>query len=290
MPTRPEPPPAHPGAPPPVLEAPSLGPEAPSPVPGAPPPARPETASVRPGEPTPARRPAAVLFDRDGTLIEDVPYNADPGRVRPVPGARRALDRLRRAGVPVGVVTNQSGVARGLVSPDALEDVNRRVEELLGPFAVWAVCPHGEDDRCACRKPAPGLVLHAAAVLGVDARDCVVVGDIGRDVEAARAAGARGILVPTPVTLPEEVAAAPEVAADLAVAVDLVLRPAPAFPDLPASPGAPAVPAAPESTALAPTAPISTAPASAASESTAPASPASIVPAATARADTEEPA
>ncbi|MGW0062032.1 HAD-IIIA family hydrolase [Streptosporangium sandarakinum] len=236
-----------------------------------------------------------MLFDRDGTLIEDVPYNADPGRVRPVPGARRALDRLRRAGVPVGVVTNQSGVARGIVSPDALEDVNRRVEELLGPFAVWAVCPHGEDDRCACRKPAPGLVLHAAAVLGVDARDCVVVGDIGRDVEAARAAGARGILVPTLVTLPEEVAAAPEVAADLAVAVDLVLRPAPAFPDLPASPGAPAVPAAPvpaapESTALAPTAPISTAPASAAAESTAPASPASIVPAATARADTEEPA
>ncbi|MFG1749925.1 HAD-IIIA family hydrolase [Streptosporangium sandarakinum] len=227
-----------------------------------------------------------MLFDRDGTLVEDVSYNADPGRVRPVPGARRALDRLRRAGVPVGVVTNQSGVARGLVSPDALEDVNRRVEELLGPFAVWAVCPHGEDDRCACRKPAPGLVLHAAAVLGVDARDCVVVGDIGRDVEAARAAGARGILVPTPVTLPEEVAAAPEVAADLAAAVDLALRPAPVFPDLPASPGAPAVPTSPAES----TAPVSTAPASAASESTTPASPASIVPAATARADTEEPA
>ncbi|WP_189250504.1 HAD-IIIA family hydrolase [Streptosporangium pseudovulgare] len=227
-----------------------------------------------------------MLFDRDGTLIEDVPYNADPGRVRPVPGARRALDRLRRAGIPVGVVTNQSGVARGLVGPDALEDVNRRVEELLGPFAVWAVCPHGEDDRCACRKPAPGLVLHAAAVLGVDARDCVVVGDIGRDVEAARAAGARGILVPTPVTLPEEVAAAPEVAADLAAAVDLALRPAPAFPDLPVPPGAPAVPARPAASAAS----TSTASTSTASTSTAPVSPASIVPVATARADTEEPA
>ncbi|MFF4777350.1 D-glycero-alpha-D-manno-heptose-1,7-bisphosphate 7-phosphatase [Microtetraspora fusca] len=171
------------------------------------------------------RRPAAVLFDRDGTLIHDVPYNSDPERVTPFPGARAALDRLRRAGVPVGVVSNQSGVARGLISPAALDAVNARVEELLGPFHVWAVCPHDETDRCACRKPAPGLVLRAAELLGVSPRDCVVVGDIGRDVEAARAAGARGILVPTPRTLPGEVAAAPEVVSDLAEAVDLALLP-----------------------------------------------------------------
>ncbi|WP_214414372.1 D-glycero-alpha-D-manno-heptose-1,7-bisphosphate 7-phosphatase [Sphaerisporangium fuscum] len=168
--------------------------------------------------------PAAVLFDRDGTLVEDVPYNADPEKVRPVPGAREALDRLRAAGLPLGVVTNQSGVARGLIGMDALRAVNARVEELLGPFEVWAVCPHGEAEGCACRKPLPGLVLQAARALGVDARDCVVIGDIGRDMEAARAAGARGILVPTPVTLPDEVAAAPEVAPDLPAAVDMVLR------------------------------------------------------------------
>lgn len=173
----------------------------------------------------PARRPAAVLFDRDGTLVRDVPYNADPRRVSPMPGAREALDRLRRAGVPVGVVTNQSGVARGLVGPAALDAVTARIEELLGPFDVWAICPHGEGDGCGCRKPAPGLVLRAAAVLGVDAAGCVVVGDIGRDMEAARAAGARGILVPTPVTLPEEVAAAPEVARDLVAAVTRAMRP-----------------------------------------------------------------
>ncbi|GAA3834612.1 hypothetical protein GCM10022226_65090 [Sphaerisporangium flaviroseum] len=169
-------------------------------------------------------RPAAVLFDRDGTLIEDVPYNADPRRVRPVPGAREALDRLRRAGLPIGVVTNQSGVAKGLVSVTALHDVNARVEELLGPFGVWSVCPHDEADGCACRKPLPGLVLRAAAALGVDARACVVIGDIGPDMEAARAAGARGILVPTPETLPQEVTAASEVADDLAAAVERVIR------------------------------------------------------------------
>ncbi len=169
-------------------------------------------------------RPAAVLFDRDGTLIVNVPYNRDPRRVWPMPGASAALDRLRRAGVPIGVVTNQSGVARGLIGVGELYEVNSRVETLLGPFDVWAVCSHGEDDGCGCRKPAPGLILRAAAVLGVSARDCVVIGDIGRDMDAARAAGARGILVPTPETLPREVTAAPETAADLVTAVERVIR------------------------------------------------------------------
>ncbi|MFB9247180.1 D-glycero-alpha-D-manno-heptose-1,7-bisphosphate 7-phosphatase [Sphaerisporangium melleum] len=172
-------------------------------------------------------RPDAVLFDRDGTLVEDVPYNADPGLVRPMPGARAALDRLREAGLALGVVTNQAGVARGLIGAEALRRVNARVEELLGPFGVWAVCPHDDGDGCDCRKPRPGLIIRAAGALGVAPAACVVVGDIGRDVAAARAAGARAILVPTPVTLPEEVAAAPEVARDLADAVRRILAPAP---------------------------------------------------------------
>jgi D-glycero-D-manno-heptose 1,7-bisphosphate phosphatase len=167
--------------------------------------------------------PAAVLFDRDGTLIRDVPYNADPARVEPMPGARAALDVLRRAGVPVGVVSNQSGVARGLVGPAQLRAVNARVEELLGAFGTWAVCPHWDEDRCTCRKPAPGLVLDAAAALGVSPRDCVVIGDIGSDMEAAAAAGARGILVPTAATMPREIKAAPEVARDLLHAVEKVM-------------------------------------------------------------------
>jgi D-glycero-D-manno-heptose 1,7-bisphosphate phosphatase len=166
----------------------------------------------------------AVLFDRDDTLIRDVPYNNDPALVEPMPGAREAVAGLRARGVPMAVVSNQSGVARGLITPAQLALVNRRVEELLGPFDAWEICVHGEDEGCVCRKPSPGLVLRAADKLGVAPADCVLIGDIGRDMEAARAAGARGILVPTPRTLPAEIAAAPEVAASLGEAVERVCR------------------------------------------------------------------
>ncbi|WP_204300776.1 HAD-IIIA family hydrolase [Actinoplanes campanulatus] len=174
-------------------------------------------------EPVSAPLYDAVLFDRDGTLIVDVPYNGDPFKVRPMPGARAALDRLRAAGLRLGVVTNQSGLARGRFTAEQLAAVNERVEELLGPFGTWQVCPHDDTAGCACRKPAAGLVLAAAAALGTTPERCVLVGDIGRDVEAALAAGAAGILVPTGVTLEAEVAAAPHRAADLAGAADLIL-------------------------------------------------------------------
>ncbi|GGX28583.1 hypothetical protein GCM10010383_68940 [Streptomyces lomondensis] len=174
--------------------------------------------------PQPVRSlPAAVLFDRDGTLIADVPYNGDPSRVALMPGAREAVDAVRAAGVPVGVVTNQSGVARGVLTRRQVEDVRLRVEELLGPFAVWAVCPHGPRDGCGCRKPAPGLVLAACRRLAVPPERTVVIGDIGADVEAAWAAGARGVLVPTAVTRPEEVTEAGATASDLPEAVRLAL-------------------------------------------------------------------
>src|SRR5436309_362519 len=87
----------------------------------------------------------AVLFDRDGTLVIDVPYNANPAAVVPVPGARDALDRLRRAGVAVGIVSNQSGLARGLLDVADVEAVFARVDALLGPFGAVEYCPH--DDR-----------------------------------------------------------------------------------------------------------------------------------------------
>jgi HAD superfamily hydrolase (TIGR01662 family) len=167
--------------------------------------------------------PELVLFDRDGTLVHDVPYNADPDRVHPVEGAREALDRLRARGIRVGVVSNQSGVARGLITVDQVEACNARLAELLGPFDVVRYCPHGPDDGCDCRKPAPGMVKSACADLDVDPARCVVVGDIAADVDAAAAAGAAGILVPTPVTRRSEVAAAAHTAATLSAAVDDVL-------------------------------------------------------------------
>jgi histidinol-phosphate phosphatase family protein len=170
------------------------------------------------------RRRRAVLLDRDGTLVVDVPYNGDPDRVAPVADAAVALGRLRAAGIPLGVVTNQSGVARGLLSADDVDTVNGRIEELLGPIGRWFVCRHGPDERCACRKPEPGLVLAAAEAMHVDPRDCVVIGDTEADLEAASRAGARGILVPNGVTRAEEVARAREVASSLTEAVELVLR------------------------------------------------------------------
>ncbi|NES31064.1 D-glycero-alpha-D-manno-heptose-1,7-bisphosphate 7-phosphatase, partial [Micromonospora terminaliae] len=166
----------------------------------------------------------AVLLDRDGTLVEDVPYNGDPEKVRPLPGAREALDRLRAAGLRLAVVTNQSGLARGYFTERQMHAVHARIGELLGPFDHWAICPHDDTDGCACRKPAPGLVHEAARALGTVPRRCVLVGDIGRDMAAALAAGATGILVPTPVTRPEEVAEAPAVAWDLPGAVAEILR------------------------------------------------------------------
>ena len=167
-------------------------------------------------------RPAAVLFDRDGTLVRDVPYNGRPELVEPMPGAAAATARLRHAGMPLGVVTNQSGIGRGIITAGQAEAVNDRVDQLLGPFSSWAVCPHGAGDGCGCRKPAPRLVQQAAADLGVDPEDCVVIGDIGADAAAAYAAGARAILVPTPQTRPEETAGVP-VAPSLCAAVRAVL-------------------------------------------------------------------
>ena len=166
---------------------------------------------------------AAVLFDRDGTLVVDVPYNGDPQRVVPMPGAFRALERLRAAGMAIALVTNQSGMGDGRFSRADGDAVNDRVDALIGPLGPMLVCPHSVADACACRKPQPALVLEAAWLLGVAPHDCVVIGDIGSDMEAARNAGARAILVPTTLTRRVEIDAAPCVAASLEEAVDRVL-------------------------------------------------------------------
>lgn len=170
----------------------------------------------------------AVLFDRDGTLVVDVPDNGDPDRVRPMPGAAEAVRRARAAGLAVGVVSNQSGIGRRVLTPGQVDAVNARIDETIGPFDLWEYCPHVDADACACRKPAPGLVLRACAALGVEPAATVVIGDIAADLGAARAAGARGILVPTALTRAEEVAEAETVAVGILSAVELVLAPRPA--------------------------------------------------------------
>jgi len=164
-----------------------------------------------------------VLFDRDGTLIADVPFNADPRLVVPMPHARTALDRLRQASIATAVVTNQPGLAIGRLRQRDVAAINARMQALLGPVGPILMCAHAEFHGCECRKPAPGLILAASKLLGLPVEDCVVIGDIGSDIAAARAAGARAVLVATPVTLPEEIAAAPFVAKNLSHAVDAVL-------------------------------------------------------------------
>jgi histidinol-phosphate phosphatase family protein len=169
-------------------------------------------------------RPSGVLLDRDGTINVDSGYPGDPDAVRLMPGARQAVRRLREAGLRVGVVTNQSGIARGILDVRQVDQVNARIDSLLGGLDAWAVCPHGPDDGCACRKPGPGLIKQAASELEIDPSECAVIGDIGADVDAATAAGARGVLVPTRRTRAAEIRRAPQVAASLLQAVGLVLE------------------------------------------------------------------
>lgn len=148
-------------------------------------------------------RVCALIFDRDGTLVVDVPYNGDPERVVPAPGIAERLTRLRALRVPMAVVSNQSGIARGLLTAPQVDAVNRRVDAVLGPFDDWRYCPHGPDDDCDCRKPKPKLLLDAAHAMGVELGCVVVFGDKQSDMDAAQNAGMHAVRV-TPETIAAE--------------------------------------------------------------------------------------
>jgi histidinol-phosphate phosphatase family protein len=148
----------------------------------------------------------AVFLDKDGTLVEDVPYNVDPKKIRLVPGAVEGLQALYQNGYRLVVVSNQSGVARGLFPETALAVVERTLRRLLASFGVplagFFYCPHHPEGSvasyavdCRCRKPAPGMLRRAAAELGLDLAESWMVGDILDDIEAGRRAGCRTVLV-----------------------------------------------------------------------------------------------
>jgi D-glycero-D-manno-heptose 1,7-bisphosphate phosphatase len=144
---------------------------------------------------------AAVFLDRDGTIIEDPGYLGDPDQVRLLPGAAAAIARLNHANRPVVVVTNQSGIARGLYDEAAYQATRRRLDQLLeaGGARIQAEyhCPHHPDvgGPCECRKPGVLLYRRAAQDLGLDLGASWWVGDRARDVEPARAFGGRGLLL-----------------------------------------------------------------------------------------------
>jgi D-glycero-D-manno-heptose 1,7-bisphosphate phosphatase len=176
---------------------------------------------------------AAVFLDRDGTIIRDVNYIADPARAELMPDAAAAIRRLNEAGWPVIVVTNQSGIARAMFTEREYEAVRRRIEGLLsaGGARVDAtyMCPHHPEftGPCACRKPGTLLFQRAATAHDLDLAASWYVGDKLRDLLPARALGGRGILIPTPATPASDLAAADagfEVADSLDEAVTRVIE------------------------------------------------------------------
>ena len=174
------------------------------------------------GRARPWRRSSrAILFDREGTLLTRS-LTGDTQRLVPMLGAADAIARAHAAGVAVGVVASQRG-ERGLTAEETAQ-VNARLHELVGPVDVVLECTHESGEDCPCRVPAPGLIYLAAAALGTRPERCVVVGDSGVDLEAARAAGARSVLVPSSRTTREEIEAAPVVASSLEEAVEIALR------------------------------------------------------------------
>jgi histidinol-phosphate phosphatase family protein len=140
-----------------------------------------------------ARR--AVFVDKDGTLVENVPYNVDPARIALAPSAVEGVGLLAARGFEVIVVSNQPGAAMGLFTERALQDVERSLRERLPALDGFYYCPHLPGAGCECRKPAAGLIERAARDRGIDLARSWMIGDILDDVEAGRRAGCRTILI-----------------------------------------------------------------------------------------------
>lgn len=140
----------------------------------------------------------ALFLDRDGTLIVDVGYPRDPALVEPIPGAIEALRELQETWKLV-IISNQSGVARGLITGAEMNAVHARVVELFAAggvtFSGAYYCPHAVDAACRCRKPAPGMILDAAAEHGIHVASSVMVGDRQTDLDAGTNAGVRAAVM-----------------------------------------------------------------------------------------------
>lgn len=137
----------------------------------------------------------AVFIDKDGTLVENVPYNVDPVRIALAPGAGSCISKVSAAGYRVIVVSNQPGAALGRFPEKALRAVEEKLRELLPSLDGFYYCPHAPQAGCACRKPAPGMLERAAREKGVQLAASWMIGDILDDVEAGRRAGCRTILL-----------------------------------------------------------------------------------------------
>jgi D-glycero-D-manno-heptose 1,7-bisphosphate phosphatase len=178
-----------------------------------------------------ALRPALFL-DRDGTINIDTTHVSRPDTVRLIPGAAAAIARVNAAGLLVIVVSNQSGIGRGLFTVVEYEQVRERIDELLSAAGAHVLttyyCPHSPDvaPACECRKPGPGLYRQAAAEHGIDLARSWYVGDRLRDIQPAKSFGGHGILVPRDTTPGVDVVAARDgfaISTSLDAAVDRIL-------------------------------------------------------------------
>lgn len=142
-----------------------------------------------------------VLLDRDGTVIVERTYLSDPDQVELIPGTVDGLRSLSRMGLGLLILTNQSGIGRGYFDGARLAEIHRRMYGMLADQGVALdgiyVCPHTPEDRCACRKPATGLITQAAAEHGFEPAEAFVVGDKGSDIALGRRVGACTFLVRT---------------------------------------------------------------------------------------------
>ncbi len=169
-----------------------------------------------------------VILDRDGTLnFDSDDYIRSADEWIPLPGALEAVAQLSRAGYAVAVATNQSGLARGYFTREDLDAMHARMGELTaaagGRIDAIEICPHGPDEDCDCRKPRPGLALRLLARFDATPEKSWMIGDSLRDIEAARRAGVRPVLVLTGKLRSGDDAQAPAFAT-LQAAVDFILK------------------------------------------------------------------
>jgi D-glycero-D-manno-heptose 1,7-bisphosphate phosphatase len=150
-----------------------------------------------------------LLLDRDGTIIHNRHYLADPNGIEFLPGALAGLARLRDLGFDFVLVTNQSGVGRGYFSEERLGEIHDRLEALLGAAGIRLAgiyyCPHAPEFDCDCRKPRTGMVLRAARELGFSPVDSVMIGDSVADIQLAHNLGIPGIFVRGQYELPGDI-------------------------------------------------------------------------------------
>lgn len=175
--------------------------------------------------------PTAVFLDRDGTIIQDAHYLSRPEQVQLIDGAGDAIARINTAMIPVIIVTNQSGIGRGMFSIDDYTAVAKRLDEVLVEFGAHIdatyFCPHTPDDKCECRKPGDLLFRRAQAEIpAVDLSHSLYIGDRMRDLRAGMAFGGDAVLIPNRDTAPAATLEAEEVARvapSLATALDWYL-------------------------------------------------------------------